>query len=126
MAISHGTIVWNELNTHDVEGAKRFYGELFGWQFSADNPQKYLVALQDGEMAAGIFDLTTLENSESIPASWLTYFETEDIDKAIATVEASGGTCLRPVFHVPGVGRIGIILDNTGASLGLMQSDKPA
>ena len=26
-----GTLSWNELTTDDVEGSKRFYGEVFGW-----------------------------------------------------------------------------------------------
>ena len=26
----HGTFVWNELHTRDVERAKRFYGETLG------------------------------------------------------------------------------------------------
>ncbi len=126
MAPNHGTIVWNELNTHDVEAAKSFYGDLLGWQFSADNPQNYIVAFQDGEMVAGLFDLNSLETAGSIPASWLMYIETRDIDAAIAGVEAAGGSCLRPVFQVPGVGRIGIILDNSGATVGLMQSEATA
>ena len=29
----HGSFVWNELATSDVEGAKSFFGELLGWSF---------------------------------------------------------------------------------------------
>jgi hypothetical protein len=29
----NGHFHWNELLTGDVEGAKRFYGAIFGWQF---------------------------------------------------------------------------------------------
>ena len=32
-----GTFCWVELGTSDGEGAKRFYTELFGWDFT-DNP----------------------------------------------------------------------------------------
>ena len=28
-----GALTWNELATTDVERAKEFYGELFGWRF---------------------------------------------------------------------------------------------
>jgi hypothetical protein len=31
----HGTFLWNELNTFDVEGAKRFYEKTIGWAFEA-------------------------------------------------------------------------------------------
>ncbi len=29
---AHGTICWNELTTKNVEAAKKFYTELFGWK----------------------------------------------------------------------------------------------
>jgi predicted enzyme related to lactoylglutathione lyase len=29
----HGKFSWNELITTDVEGARAFYGKLFGWQY---------------------------------------------------------------------------------------------
>ncbi len=38
MATQPGTIVWNELNTHDVEGAKTFYSALLGWTYSIEEP----------------------------------------------------------------------------------------
>ncbi|MCY4260344.1 MAG: VOC family protein [Rhodobacteraceae bacterium] len=125
MSAQPGTIVWNELNTHDVESARSFYSKVFGWEFSTDNPQNYTVALKDGKMVAGLFDLSAGEETKAAPPSWLTYVETDDIKAACEAALAAGGTCLRPAFHVDGVGMIGIILDNTGACLALMQSDDP-
>ncbi len=34
-AMSHGKFVWNELMTHDLAKAKKFYGEVMGWTFDA-------------------------------------------------------------------------------------------
>jgi predicted enzyme related to lactoylglutathione lyase len=31
-----GTFCWVELSTPDAEGAKAFYGDLFGWEFRDD------------------------------------------------------------------------------------------
>jgi hypothetical protein len=31
-----GTLSWVDLSTSDAEGAKVFYGELFGWEFEDD------------------------------------------------------------------------------------------
>jgi predicted enzyme related to lactoylglutathione lyase len=28
-----GAFSWSELITNDLQGAKAFYGEIFGWQF---------------------------------------------------------------------------------------------
>ncbi|MCY4151064.1 MAG: VOC family protein [Aestuariivita sp.] len=122
MANQVGTIVWNELNTHDIEGAKAFYGALLGWTYSVEGPHNYLVANKDGTPVAGFFDLSELENSESIPSSWLMYIETSDIESAVEKALASGGTSLRPPFTISGVGQIAIIMDGAGACFGLIQS----
>jgi uncharacterized protein len=34
--MTHGTVDWIQVGSDDPEGAKRFYGELFGWTFSQD------------------------------------------------------------------------------------------
>ncbi len=39
-----GRFGWNELNVPDVEAAKKFYGEVFGWESETE------------EMAPGIHD----------------------------------------------------------------------
>jgi predicted enzyme related to lactoylglutathione lyase len=56
-----GTFCWVDLTTTDAEGAKAFYGELFGWEFRDDeipgggkiavlgDPQGPAFALFEGE-----------------------------------------------------------------------------
>ena len=34
-----GTFCWVDLATTDAEGAKAFYGDLFGWEFRDTNPR---------------------------------------------------------------------------------------
>src|SRR5262245_41243734 len=34
-AAMHGTFCWNELMTHDIETAKKFYADTIGWTFDA-------------------------------------------------------------------------------------------
>ena len=50
---SHGKFYWNELMTHDIEAAKKFYGETIGWTFeSMPHPAgTYWVAKLGGESA---------------------------------------------------------------------------
>ena len=123
MSLPHGTVVWNELNTHDVEKAKKFYGDLLGWEFiTTESTNDYIVATRNGEMVAGIVDLTNTDCDDDVPSYWFPYIEVENIDAATGQVLETGGKLLRPIFEVPTVGRIAIILDNTGACLGLMQS----
>src|SRR5438876_5417078 len=38
-AVPEGVFVWDELGTTDVDGAARFYGELFGWTANDMGPE---------------------------------------------------------------------------------------
>ena len=51
-----GKVVWADLVTPDLDGAKRFYGALFGWTFrSVPGDSNYALALLDGEPVGGLF-----------------------------------------------------------------------
>ena len=54
---SHGAFHWNELCTRDVEGAKRFYGEVIGWTFESmpmPDGGTYWTAYQHGKPVGGL------------------------------------------------------------------------
>ena len=57
----HGSFVWRELYTRDVEAAKAFYGALLGWTFEGvpmpDNNQTYWLARSGEAPVAGILDM---------------------------------------------------------------------
>ena len=46
-------------------------------------------------------------------------------DSLSTGVLAAGGTLVRPVFDVPGIGRIAILVDPTGAAMGMMTPSGP-
>ena len=53
-----GTFCWVDLGTTDVAGAKRFYGELFGWEF-VDQPADegtYTLCRLRGQDVVGIHE----------------------------------------------------------------------
>lgn len=122
MAHIHGEVHWNELGTRDVEAAKKFYSETCGWTWAdMDMPDgTYHVASIGETMVAGMWDIGGMPGMEEMPAHWVMYLAVDDADKAAAQTTALGGTVLRPAFDVPGVGRIVMALDPTGAMLGLM------
>jgi hypothetical protein len=57
-----------------------------------------------------------------VPPHWFSYIEVDDVDARTAKVKASGGQVMREPFDIPGVGRIAIIADATGAHVGIMTS----
>ena len=123
MSDLHGKIWWSELMTRDVSAAKAYYTATCGWHFE-DMPMEgeddYTCAMQGGRPVAGIMDMTGLPGMEGVPPHWFTYIAVDDVDAAAGATAQAGGTILRPAFDVPGVGRIVIVTDPTGAPVGLM------
>ncbi len=130
----HATFVWNELVTHDVEGAKKFYKSVLGWtveEMPMPGGHKYNVVKVNGKPACGIMDVAATGmheegegegEDEGGDSQWVAYIHVDDVDKAVAKVEAAGGGVIKPCFDVAGVGRIAVVEDSTGAIIGLMTS----
>lgn len=115
-----GTPCWVDLGTTDLEGAKEFYGGLFGWTPQvADDPEAggYTLFLLNGEQVAGA--MTTMSPEQ--PVAWTTYVAVADADATLAKAEKAGAQTLMPAMDVTDVGRMAMFADPTGAVLGLWQ-----
>jgi uncharacterized protein len=104
-----GVPCWIDTSQRDLEAAKRFYGGLFGWEFSQWTPGRYLVATLRGLDVAGI-----ALQADGEP-SWNTYIEVDSADWATADAIQLGGTALAPPFDVADAGRMAVISDPLGA-----------
>lgn len=121
-----GCVVWHDLHTPDVGGAKTFYTRLVGWRFVeecatdfawADGPGIYILAMDGDEAGAGI-----VARPELGTAFWLAYVEVEDVDAAVARAAAAGGRIVKEPFNVRGVGRNAVVADPRGARIGVAVS----
>jgi uncharacterized protein YndB with AHSA1/START domain/predicted enzyme related to lactoylglutathione lyase len=113
----HGKFVWNELNTRDVEGARRFLGATLGWSFEA-SPMPgftYWIIKKGDERIGGIFDLNSDPICDGVPEHWLTYIAVDDVDARLKTALAAGATEGRPPKDIPGVGRMAVLQQPGGA-----------
>jgi predicted enzyme related to lactoylglutathione lyase len=112
---------WTELGTDDLEGAKRFYTELFGWRPETDPRQEaggYTVAhIGDAAVAA----LTPLYQ-ESQPVAWHVSFAVTDADATARAVREHGGTVVVDPMDIFDVGRFAVALDPGGAAFHLWQA----
>jgi predicted enzyme related to lactoylglutathione lyase len=117
----HGTFFWSELNTGDVEKAKAFFGQTIGWTFATmpNGGPSYWIAFNDGVPQAGIVPLSMFA-PRGAPPHWFSYLAVDDVDKRLEALIKAGGVILRAPFDVPGVGRITIVQDPTGAPMGWM------
>lgn len=110
-----GTFSWVDLNTPDQEGAKRFYGELFGWEYEdreAAPGVVYSMARIGGENVAAISPPPPGDES---PPHWNNYVTVEDADATARRAGEVGGNVVSPAFDVLDAGRMAVLQDPTGA-----------
>lgn len=122
MARQHGTIVWNDLLTSNVERAKRFYAETLGWTYEDFSlaGQPYFV-IRSGETMVGGLGAIEHGDLETTQSYWLAFIEVSEIDERFAQALEAGATAIRPPHTVPDVGRVCVLRDPTGAAIGWMQ-----
>jgi len=116
---AHGNFHWNELVTRDVEKAKKFYGDTIGWKFDGmPMPDgTYWVAKLDDKPVAGLFPIAGPQ-WQGVPEHWLPYLAVDDVDARVKKAMAAGAKLMRPIFDIPGIGRIAILTEPGGAGIG--------
>ena len=118
-----GQFVWYDLLTSDPEGAKRFYGSLFGWTFDAGGEASpvFTTILHNGRPIGGI--AATEEMSRQVNVSqWVSNLSVPDVDQAVEDVRRLGGTVAAEPQDLPNRGRMAVVRDNEGALLALVSS----
>ena len=115
--------VWHDLNTKDVDGAKRFYGEIFNWSFegSANGPYHHIKA---GDQMIGGMRQTGPE--EQRPPSWLAYVGVDDVAATVEAIKGAGGKVYMPTMTMPNVGTFAVVADPTGGVFAPWKSARPS
>jgi uncharacterized protein len=122
-----GEVSWNELVTTDTKAATGFYGKLFGWQptpFEGSDPGAppyTLFKLDPNSMGVGGMMQT---QDPKMPAQWIPYVVVDNIDTTLATALKLGAKSCLPVTAINEIGRIAVIKDPQGATLGLHELEK--
>lgn len=113
------TFFWNELQTNDLEGCKKFYNSVFGWENSADE-SGYVVFSNNGRMQAGMDKIDA--SWGNVPPSWNVNFNVEDLEKTLAEVTKLGGSILVPATAAGDMGHFSCIQDPQGGIFTVMQA----
>ncbi len=122
------SVVHFEIPAEDVQRAKTFYGEAFGWEIEGYPGMNYhgvttaavgpdRMPLKPGAINGGLFD-----RSEFPIASPVLTIGVDDIDEALANVEKAGGKTLRGKEAVADMGFTGYFTDPEGNVMGLWQN----
>ena len=110
-----------ELNSTDVAAAKAFYGKLFDWRLEelSMDPEAGYTIINVGEGTGGGM---MKQMDPGAPSSWLAYVLVDDIEAATRKAQSLGAEVRKEVTEVPGMGWFSIIVDPTGAALGLWKT----
>jgi predicted enzyme related to lactoylglutathione lyase len=114
---------WHELNTWDPLEARNFYRRTLGWSFekvTMPDGEPYWLARKAGKTVGGVYNLST-PRFDGIPAHWMTYMAVDDVQQAVKAATSAGGGVTRPVTEIPGIGKIAIVTDASGALIGLIE-----
>jgi predicted enzyme related to lactoylglutathione lyase len=118
-----GKIVWADLITPDLDGARRFYGELFGWTFhdAAANEADYTVAYVGRQPVAGLVHRAMPAGEKRQPA-WLTFIAVRDVDATRRLALAHGAKILAEPRNYPNRGTQAVFADPQGAVFAVLAS----
>jgi len=131
------SVTFNGLNTRDVDGAKSFYGSVFGWTTLAlDGAEMWTLPGYGDHLereyhpdlrkriaevggAAGFEDVVASTNpipddQPDTPPHWSVTFAVDDPDATAARAEELGGNVIAPPFDAPW-SRLAIVGDPQGA-----------
>ncbi len=117
------TFIWNELVTTDQGISGDFYSQLFGWErkeVDAGPLGTYTIFRQNDKDVAGMMN-PAIDYTRKLGARWYAYISVDDIDACTARARELGGMLKAGPDDIPGVGRVCLLADPTGALFLLMQ-----
>lgn len=116
----NGRVAWVDLSTPDVGRARRFYGDLLGWDFRVQQTDMgdYVVAHAGGREVAGM--MAPAAGTEASPSVWTTFVHVDDMEATLAAITEAGGRVEAVPFEIPGGARVAVVVDRTGAMFALI------
>ena len=109
-----------ELATTDLDKAKSFYQSLFDWKLNEMDMGggMHYTMIEVGEGTGGGMMKHPMPGA---PSAWLAYVNVDNVRASTDKAKSLGATIMRDVTEVPNAGSFSIVVDPTGAMLGLWQ-----
>jgi predicted enzyme related to lactoylglutathione lyase len=118
------------INADDLDRARGFYSNVFGWKFQAWGPPGFYMIQMDTKPAGGAVLGSLQGRRELVPGVPMRGFEctisVADIDATAFAIAAHGGTIVMPICTLAGIGRLLFFQDPEGNLAGAMQYDEHA
>jgi len=119
-------VIHFEIEADDPERLKRFYGEVFGWEYNAfgPGPSPYWLTDTGNEPMPGIDGGILKKN---MPEGGVIHvIRVDSVDAALDKIGKAGGVVCVPKKAIPRVGYLAYCLDPEENVFGLMQPDMEA
>ncbi len=113
-----GTFCWVDLVASDLDRAKRFYTELFGWSATdapAGDAASYTMLYKDGKSVGAMYRMNPELRNAAVPSHWQSYISVSNVDASVAKAEGLGAKLLSPATDVMDAGRMAVVQDPAGA-----------
>lgn len=128
-----GTWAMSSLHTSDGDGAKAFYGSVFGWQPEAfGSPEAEITLWRLAGYVGGEEKWATVprdvvavmaptgDAATAVPPHWNVNLRVDDADATVAQAASLGGQIIAPVMDTPGF-RSAVLADPQGAVFSIGQ-----
>ena len=132
-----GSVWWNEIVTENPDRTREFYKNVIGWSpkiVAADDHTRapvageaeYTLFMQNNTESSGLTKYDGKEPSDPKPG-WLMYIQVANVEEASLQAVKNGGKLLKAPYDATRIGRLSIIRDPDGNTVGLFTPPpKPA
>jgi uncharacterized protein len=122
-----GKVVHFEIPYDDGDRARRFYGEIFGWELSEMPGMDYTLVVTGpsgdrGPTEAGYINGGMMARSAGPATGPVVVMDVESIDDALGKVEGAGGSVVVPKQPVGEMGFTAYVKDPEGNVVGLWET----
>ncbi|MFE0477110.1 VOC family protein [Streptomyces sp. NPDC058947] len=119
-----GSPCWADAMFSDLEGAKRFYGDLLGWTFAESSTEygNYTEAYAGGKAVAAVVPPMPGQDGQEGLSQWCLYFAAEDAAATAARIREHGGEVLMEPMQVGDFGTMCLARDPGGVVFGVWQA----
>ncbi|MEV5439270.1 VOC family protein [Streptomyces sp. NPDC052682] len=119
-----GAPCWADAMFTDVEGAKRFYGEILGWTFGEASAEygNYTQAYRDGKAAAAVVPPMPGQEGQEVRPEWCLYLAAEDAAATAERIREHGGEVVMEPMRVADFGTMCLARDPSGVTFGVWQA----
>ncbi|GAA1716941.1 VOC family protein [Fodinicola feengrottensis] len=121
-------VSWVDLPIQDLDGAQRFYGEVFGWSFQAYSDEYMTMKDADGKQFGALDKVLADRQLAEGRRSPRVYVKVDDLESTFAKVSAAGGKIIKGRMEIRPAAEPGwwaVVHDAEGLELGLWTLNPP-